>query len=59
MIDLGRSLKSAGLEVLMWAGLEQQRGTGRRPVDPVTEAHAVTPRAGDTVGLLSPAPPGP
>jgi NhaP-type Na+/H+ or K+/H+ antiporter len=33
------------------------RADGR--LDPVTEAHAVTPRAGDTVVLLGPAPPGP
>lgn len=25
VVDLGRALKAAGLEVLMWAGLEQQR----------------------------------
>lgn len=25
VIDLGRALRSAGLQVLMWAGLEEQR----------------------------------
>ncbi|MCX4820142.1 cation:proton antiporter [Streptomyces sp. NBC_01142] len=33
------------------------RADGR--LDPVTEAHAVTPRPGDTVVLLGPTPPGP
>jgi hypothetical protein len=30
VIDLGRALQSAGLEVLMWAGLDQQRKQIRR-----------------------------
>ncbi len=30
VVDLGRALRSAGLEVLMWAGLEQQRERIRR-----------------------------
>ena len=30
VIDLGRALKSAGLEVVMWAGLDQQREQIRR-----------------------------
>jgi hypothetical protein len=55
VIDLGRALRFAGLEVLMWAGLEEQREQIRQ-LAAVTQTDTAVPRPGDTIVSLGPVP---
>jgi NhaP-type Na+/H+ or K+/H+ antiporter len=54
VIDLGQALQSAGLDVLMWAGLDQQREDGLLAA--VTTAGTPASEAGDTIVSLGPVP---